>query len=131
MNQYEVAILYDPGLEVDLTKAEERVKKIFTDNGGKVLSIDNWGKKKLAYPIKKHDHALYVFYQVSLDPKNVKQVESTLNITNEVIRFLIVKQDLKELEKIKKLKLEKKTKIENRKGSGASNDRPQDDSEKT
>jgi small subunit ribosomal protein S6 len=130
MNQYEVAILYDPGLEVDLTKAEERVKKIFTDNGGKVLSIDNWGKKKLAYSIKKHEHALYVFYQISLDPKNIKQVESTLNITNEVIRFLIVKQDLKELEKIKKLKSEKKAKLEGRKKSEVIDDHQVENLEK-
>ncbi len=115
MNQYEIAILYDPGLEVDLTKAEERVKKIFTDLGGKILSTDNWGKKKLTYPIKKHEHAVYVFYQVSIDPKNINQVESILNITSEVIRSLIVKQDLKEIAKIEKLKQEKKQKNENRK----------------
>jgi small subunit ribosomal protein S6 len=115
MNQYEITILYDPGLEVDLTKAEERVKKIFTDLGGKVLSSDNWGKKKLTYPIKKHEHAVYVFYQVSIDPKNINQVESILNITSEVIRSLIVKQDLKEIAKIEKLKQEKKQKNENRK----------------
>ena len=54
MAQYEVAVLYHPGLEVDLSKAEDRVLKIFTDNGGKVISTDNWGKRKLAYPIKKN-----------------------------------------------------------------------------
>ena len=48
MNQYEIAVLYHPDLEVDLTKAEERVKKIVTDNGGKVTTADNWGKRKLA-----------------------------------------------------------------------------------
>ncbi len=115
MNQYEVAVLYDPGLEVDLTKAEERVKKIFTDLGGKILSTDNWGKKKLTYPIKKHEHAIYVFYQISIEAKNINQVESILNITSEVIRSLIVKQDLKEIAKIEKLKQEKKKKNENRK----------------
>ncbi len=115
MNQYEIAVLYDPGLEVDLTKAEERVKKIFTDLGGKILSTDNWGKKKLAYPIKKHEHAIYVFYQISIEAKNINQVESILNITSEVIRSLIVKQDLKEIAKIEKLKQEKKKKNENRK----------------
>ena len=66
MNQYEIAILYDPDLEVDLSKAEDRVKKIFTDNGGEIKTIDNWGKRKLAYPIKKNEHAIYVFYIVNL-----------------------------------------------------------------
>ena len=53
MNQYEVAVLYHPDLEVDLSKAEEKVTKLFTNNGGKVVGTDNWGKRKLAYPIKK------------------------------------------------------------------------------
>jgi len=95
MNQYEIAVLYHPDLEVDLSKAEDRVTKIFTDNGGKVTGTDNWGKRKLAYNIKGNEHAVYVFYVVELPPANVQKVESTLNITDEVIRFLIVKPDLK------------------------------------
>src|ERR1039458_9316257 len=91
LNQYEVAVLYDPDLEVDLTKAEDRVKKIITDNGGEVKSIDNWGKRKLAYKIKGNEHAIYVFYSVELPSPAVNKVDSTLNITDEVIRFLITK----------------------------------------
>lgn len=99
MAQYEVAVLYHPSLEVDLSKAEDRVVKIFTDNGGKVLSTDNWGKRKLAYTIKKNEHAIYVFYSVEMPGENVSKVEATLNITDEVIRFLITKPDLKAIAK--------------------------------
>ncbi len=99
MAQYEIAVLYHPGLEVDLSKAESRVIKIFTDNGGKVDSTDNWGKRKLAYPIKKNEHAIYVFYIVDLEGESVSKVESSLNITNEVIRFLITKVNHKEIAK--------------------------------
>lgn len=99
MNQYEIAVLYHPDLEVDLTKAEERVKKIVTDNGGKVVSDDNWGKRKLAYGIKGNEHAIYVFYTVELPGTSVAKVESTLNITDEVIRFLITRPDLVALAK--------------------------------
>lgn len=99
MNQYEVAVLYDPDLEIDLEKAEAKVTKIFTSNGGKVVETDNWGKRKLAYQIKKNDHAVYVFYTVELPAESVKKVESVLNITDEVIRFLITKPDLKALAK--------------------------------
>lgn len=108
MNQYEIAVLYDPGLEVDLSKAEDRVVKIFTDNGGKLISKDNWGKRKLAYSIKKNEHALYVFYQVELPPSSVLQIEGILNITDEVIRFSIIKPDLKAIAKAEKMKAEKK-----------------------
>ena len=97
--QYDIAILYDPDLEVDLEKATTRVEKIFADNGAKVTNVDNWGKRKLAYPIKKHDMAIYVFYSVEMLGANVQKLESILNITDEVIRFLITKPDLKAIAK--------------------------------
>lgn len=95
MNQYEIAVLYDPGLELDLEKASSKVAKIVEDNGGKITKEDNWGKRKLAYKIKGQESAVYVFYTVELPGENVKKVESTLNITDEVIRFLITRPDLK------------------------------------
>lgn len=107
MNQYEIAVLYHPDLEVDLSKAEDRVKKIITENGGKINATDNWGKRKLAYNIKGNEHAVYVFYTAELLPANVAKVESTLNITNEVIRFLISKPDLKAAAKAEALRAEK------------------------
>lgn len=107
MDIYEVAILYDPDLEVDLSKAEDRVKKIFTDNKGEVKSVDNWGKRKLAYKIKNNEHAIYAFYQVQLPPESVQKVEAALNITDEVIRFLITKPDLKAMAKAEAKKKEK------------------------
>lgn len=99
MAQYEIAVLYHPSLEVDLSKAEERVVKIISDNEGKLLATDNWGKRKIAYPIKKNEHAIYVFYSIELPGENVAKLESILNITDEVIRFLITKPDLKAMAK--------------------------------
>lgn len=107
MAQYEIAVLYHPDLEVDLTKAEERVTKIFADNGGNVVATDNWGKRKLAYSIKGNEHAVYVFYTVEMPGEGVARVESTLNITDEVIRFLITKPDLKAIAKAEAAKAEK------------------------
>lgn len=114
MNQYEIAVLYHPDLEIDLEKAAGRVEKIFTDNGGKVKNVDNWGKRKLAYPIKKIEHAVYVFYTVDLPGQSVRKVESTLNITDEVIRFLITRPDLKAIAKAEALKAEKAKKAAER-----------------
>ncbi len=112
MKEYEIAVVYDPGLEVDLSKAEDKIKKIISDNKGKIKKTDNWGKNKLAYSIKKQDYGIYVFYIVELDPTKVKTVESLLNITDEVIRFLIVKSDLKGIQKA-----EKERKIKEKKNS--------------
>lgn len=122
MNQYEIAVLYHPDLEVDLEKGSSRVEKIFTDNGGKVTNVDNWGKRKLAYPIKKNEHAMYVFYTVDLPAANVQKVESTLNITDEVIRFLITRPDLKAIAKADAAKAEKAEQAAKRGESAESRD---------
>jgi small subunit ribosomal protein S6 len=122
MNQYEIAVLYHPDLEIDLEKATSRVEKIFTDNGGKVVNIDNWGKRKLAYPIKKNEHGIYLFYTLELPAQSVRKVESTLNITDEVIRFLITRPDLKAIAKAEAAKAEKAKRAEAHKVDGPSSD---------
>jgi small subunit ribosomal protein S6 len=122
LNEYEIAVLYHPDLEVDLTKAEDRVKKIVSDNDGKITATDNWGKRKLAYTIKGNEHAVYVFYTVDFPPANVQKVESTLNITDEVIRFLITKPDLKAIAKAEAAKTEKAEQAAKR-GENSSDDK--------
>src|SRR5580700_952714 len=107
MYQYEVAVLYHPDLEIDLEKASTKVTKLFTDNGGKVAKTDNWGKRKLAYAIKKNEYAIYVFYTVELPPEAVQKIEAALNITDEVIRFLITRLDLKAIAKAEAAKADK------------------------
>lgn len=107
MNEYEIAILFDPDLEIDIEKSTQKVEKIFVDNGGKIIKVDNWGKRKLAYPIKKHEAALYSIYNLQFPPQSVIKVEKTLNITDEVIRFLITRPDLKAIAKAEAAKAEK------------------------
>lgn len=125
-NQYELAVLYHPDLEVDLTKAEEKVAKIITDNGGKITATDNWGKRKLAYTISKQEYAIYVFYTVQMPAQGVRKVESVLNITDEVIRYLITRPDLKAMAKAEEAKAEKAKKNAER---GESQDDSRDESE--
>jgi small subunit ribosomal protein S6 len=114
MNQYEVAVLYHPGLEIDLEKGSSKVEKILADNQGKIVNTDNWGKRKLAYPIKKNESAVYVIYTVDMPAESVRKVESTLNITDEVIRFLITRPDLKAIAKAEAMKAEKARKAAER-----------------
>src|SRR5438105_318898 len=123
MNQYELAVLYHPDLEVDLSKAEQKVTKLVTDNGGKVVATDNWGKRKLAYPIKKQEHAVYVFYTLELAADKPQKLEAALNITDEVVRYLLTRPDLKAMAKAEALKVEKAKKAAER------GDRADDDKE--
>jgi small subunit ribosomal protein S6 len=114
MSQYEIAVLYDPDLEIDLDKASSKIEKLISDNGGKITNTDNWGKRKLAYQIKKQDFAIYVFYTVEMEGTGVQKINDTLNITDEVIRFLITKPDLKKFAKAEEAKAEKAQKAAER-----------------
>lgn len=114
MNTYEIAVLFHPDLEIDLSKPQAKVEKIFTDNGGKITKTDNWGKKKLQYEIAKQEQAIYVFYTVDIPGENVRKIEGTLNITDEVIRYLIVRPDFKAIAKAEAAKAEKAEKAQAR-----------------
>lgn len=91
MNDYEMVVILHPDLEIDVEKPLKKVTGIIKDNGGKIVKEDNWGKRKLAYQINKQDHGVYVVYDVQIPAQSVAKVEQTLNITDEVIRYLIVK----------------------------------------
>lgn len=108
MDTYEVAVLYHPDLEIDLEKGASKVKKIIDAAGGKIVNEDIWGRRKLAYPIAGNEQGIYVFYSVQIPGPAVATVEANFNITEEVIRFLITKPDLKAIEKASQAKAQRK-----------------------
>ncbi len=95
MKEYEVTVLLHPDLEIDLEAPLTKVRAIVTSNGGEVVAEDNWGKRRLAYRISEQDFAIYVFLEIKLPAASVKKVDTTLNITDEVLRHLIVSVDPK------------------------------------
>lgn len=90
---YELVVLLHPDLEIDLEKPLAKVRQILTDNGGEIVKEDSWGKRKLAYRINKEDFAVYVYMDVTLPAEGVKKIQSTLNITDEVLRYLLTAVD--------------------------------------
>lgn len=95
MKDYELTVLIHPDLEVDLEAPLAKVRKLITDNGGKVVSEDNLGKKRLAYRINNESYAIYVYIDVQLPAEAPLKISNTLNITDEVLRYLLVKTDEK------------------------------------
>ena len=124
---YELALLYHPDLELDLDKVNAKIEKLIADAGAKVKAQDVWGKRRLAYPVKGSDRALYVFYTLELiGNKTLSKLETSLNICDEVIRYLITKLDLKALELAKQLKAANKGDKAN-----SGDEQKQDDNKKT
>lgn len=95
MKEYELTVLIHPDLEVDIEAPINKVRDIIKTNGGSIIKEDNWGKKRLAYKIKAQDFAIYVYMEVSLPSDAPLKISNTLNITDEMIRYLLVTVDEK------------------------------------
>ena len=95
MNKYELAVVVSAKVENDDERAAfvEKLKELITKFGGQVTNVDDWGKKKLAYEIQKMNEAYYYFIQFDAETSAPVEIENRIRIMDNVLRFLIVKQD--------------------------------------
>lgn len=122
MNEYELTVLVHPDLEMDIEKPLEKIRGVIKDNGGEITKENNWGKKKLAYRIKREDFAVYVYFELKLPTNSLEKISNTFNITDEVLRYLLVKTDEKTKAKLAASKArQEKGASEEEEGNGESN----------
>ncbi len=95
MKNYELSVLIHPDLEANLETALTKVRGIITEAGGEIASEDVQGKKKTAYRLKGQDFAIYVYMDVKLPADAPIRISNTFNITDEVLRYLLVITDEK------------------------------------
>jgi small subunit ribosomal protein S6 len=92
MRKYETFFIIDPDLtEEALNLASEKLKGIVTANGGVVLTYVPWGKKKLAYPVKKRNQGLYILMEYGGGPQLVAELERNMRLDERVLKFITVK----------------------------------------
>ena len=97
MSQYETGFLISPNLaEEETEKIISQMADIISKKKGELIKEDKWGKRKLAYPIKKFAEAFYVFFQYEGDPKIPFELERRFKQTEAILRFLTVKKETKE-----------------------------------
>ena len=93
MNKYETIFIINSNLEESAIKGViEKFSNLINTNG-KVESVDEWGKKKLANPMKKQTEGYYVLINFEADPSEIAELERIYRITDEVIKFIVVKKD--------------------------------------
>ena len=97
MKQYELTFLVHPDLEMNLDAVVSKVKELIDANGGKVTKETNEGKKHLAYTIKGQDYAVYYYMEADLPSDAPAKISGVLNITDEVLRYLLVAVDERKL----------------------------------
>lgn len=107
MKSYELMVVISGQIPEDLAKDFfSKVKKIIEEHKGKITADDFWGRRKLAYKIKKNDYGYYGLLVFEVEPSGLSAIESDVSLVNEVIRHLL---SIKEVRKIKEKKKKKET----------------------
>lgn len=132
-NHYELLYLVGASYtEEELLPIKEKVKQLIKKYAGEITLEDNFGKKKLAYPVKGNYQGYYLLYEFDLDGAKLKELNQNLKLTNEILRHVIVKKKLEtpsllktteeklktaeRIEKEGKIEIEKERKVEPEKG---------------
>jgi small subunit ribosomal protein S6 len=92
MHDYELVAIISPEADEDeVSKIVDRVTQSINSRGGAVEEAKNWGKRRLAYPVKKFREADYVLARFKLMPKLVRELESEIGTFGDILRYLVVK----------------------------------------
>ncbi|HJM89620.1 MAG TPA: 30S ribosomal protein S6 [Dehalococcoidia bacterium] len=92
MNEYELLYIVHPRRTAEETTAViEWVAGLVTSSGGEILSEDNWGRRKLAYPINHETEGTYVLLNLNMPPEGANALEPPLVISEDIIRHIVIK----------------------------------------
>ncbi len=94
MNKYELAVVLSAALDDEARAASlEKVKGYVGRFGGTITNVDEWGKKKLAYDIKKMSEGYYYFIKFEAETAAPAEIEAHVRLMEQVIRFLVIKEE--------------------------------------
>ena len=95
-NSYETLFVIDPDLTEEGTRAMvEKFTKLITDNGGEIESVDEWGKRRLAYPINDKPEGYYVLVNFKSETSLPSEMERIFNITEGIMRSIVIRHEEK------------------------------------
>lgn len=94
MNKYELAVVVSANIEdEERTAVVDKCKALIERFGGTITEVDDWGKKRLAYEVQKMKEAFYYFIRFDAESTVPAEIESRVRIMDNVVRYLIVRQD--------------------------------------
>jgi small subunit ribosomal protein S6 len=92
VRNYELTFIIRPDVnEETLNATVEQVKKWLGDEGNEVQRIDHWGRRRLAYSIRDQREGHYVLFDVAMKPETIGEVERNLKLSDEILRYLLVR----------------------------------------
>ena len=96
MNKYELAVVVSAKIEDEERAAVvDKCKALIERFGGTITNVDDWGKKRLAYEIQKMKEGFYYFIQFEAESSAPAEIESRIRIMDNVLRYLVVKNETK------------------------------------
>ena len=95
MNNYEAVIILSAKAQEETTVAfGEKMKKLISENG-ELTNVDEWGKKTLAYPIKKEQEGVYILFTFVANPEFISEFERVLRLDDIVLKHMVIRKDEK------------------------------------
>jgi len=92
VNSYYLTLVFKTELEEGKRKALlDSISKKVSGTDGKIVKEDLWGVRTLAYPIKRKTSGYYAHYEISADPKDIKDLDKTLRVEEDVLRYLLIR----------------------------------------
>lgn len=97
---YELGFILNPEVSEEQTRAIlDRVEQVVANYNGQIVRINQWGRRRLGYPIEHHRDGFYVFIDMILTPETVIELDRTLKVSEEVLRHLVKRRDPKTVQK--------------------------------
>ena len=94
MTNYEGVFIINSELATDVSKnVVAQLQDVVSKNGGRIDSLQEWGKRRLAYKIKKKQDGTYVILNFQLDSKVTKKIEQAFRLNDNILRYLLVNKD--------------------------------------
>ncbi|MGD0887172.1 MAG: 30S ribosomal protein S6 [Thermodesulfovibrionales bacterium] len=101
MNTYENIVILNASLsDEEIETATGKIKDLITNAGGEILKADVWGRRKLAYEVRKHKKGFYLLLLFQSEPSFVKKLEDYYKVYDPVIKYMVIKLDKKMLKSV-------------------------------
>ncbi|MCK7519187.1 MAG: 30S ribosomal protein S6 [Ignavibacteriales bacterium] len=94
MHNYELVYILQADLdEATLTGAVDAIEALIKNSKGEIVKVDKWGKRRLAYPIRKMREGYYVFISYQMEPTEIVNLKRALGYNEQVLRYIVVRVD--------------------------------------
>ena len=104
MNIYENMVILNAAISDEEADAMiNKIRELITNQGGEVLNVDVWGRRKLSYEIKKQKKGLYVLLFYKAPSATIKKLEDFYKVSDAILKFMVIKLDAKQIQDLEKV----------------------------